>query len=461
MNNYKEHFINNEFNKYCKKYTYTPFILPAVEKIVVFGDIHGDYKLAVNLLIISGVAEITKTLDDPKNKIDISDIKENVSEIQSSKIYKMKWIGDKTHIVQVGDQVDRCRVYGNLECSNPKTTLDDEDADIKIMELFTDLHEQAVKVGGAVISLLGNHEINNAMGIMTYVSAKGLDGFKNYKDPNDSNIVFNSGYDARIHAFKPGNEYAMFMGCTRLPAVIIGSNLFAHAGIVNELIKINDEKAEMSRNLKIKKDKKDKKKKSKSKYNNDILDGGQTDITDENTDNNTENKDNFRLNYDTKYLNKDVFYFKNRYEFENVNILIKRWLMGIVKENNVYDLISAKHHQKSMFWNRILGLLNQGISYDEDVCKNNIDKVLKIFKVNNIIIGHTPQSMQHGLFINATCGDKVWRVDTASSSAFDRFDQTFVATGKKLESRKFQYLLIKNDTNYNVCFEDGCKSVIN
>jgi hypothetical protein len=461
MNNYKEHFINNEFNKYCKKYTYTPFILPAVEKIVVFGDIHGDYKLAVNLLIISGVAEITKTLDDPKNKIDISDIKENVSEIQSSKIYKMKWIGDKTHIVQVGDQVDRCRVYGNLECSNPKTTLDDEDADIKIMELFTDLHEQAVKVGGAVISLLGNHEINNAMGIMTYVSAKGLDGFKNYKDPNDSNIVFNSGYDARIHSFKPGNEYAMFMGCTRLPAVIIGSNLFAHAGIVNELIKINDEKAEMSRNLKIKKDKKDKKKKSKSKYNNDILDGGQTDITDENTDNNTENKDNFRLNYDTKYLNKDVFYFKNRYEFENVNILIKRWLMGIVKENNVYDLISAKHHQKSMFWNRILGLLNQGISYDEDVCKNNIDKVLKIFKVNNIIIGHTPQSMQHGLFINATCGDKVWRVDTASSSAFDRFDQTFVATGKKLESRKFQYLLIKNDTNYNVCFEDGCKSVIN
>jgi hypothetical protein len=259
MNNYKEHFINNEFNKYCKKYTYTPFILPAVEKIIVFGDIHGDYKLAVNLLIISGVAEITKKLDDPHNKIDISDIKED-SEIKSSKIYKMKWIGGKTHIVQVGDQVDRCRVYGNLECSNPKTTLDDENADIKIMELFTDLHEQAVKVGGAVISLLGNHEINNAMGIMTYVSAKGLDGFKTYKDPNDSNIVFNSGYDARVHAFKPGNEYGMYMGCTRLPAVIIGSNLFAHAGLVNELINLEDDKRDISRNLKKHKDKKRSKK---------------------------------------------------------------------------------------------------------------------------------------------------------------------------------------------------------
>ena len=464
MNNYKEHFINNEFNKYCKKYTYTPFILPAVEKIIVFGDIHGDYKLAVNLLIISGVAEITKKLDDPHNKIDISDIKED-SEIKSSKIYKMKWIGGKTHIVQVGDQVDRCRVYGNLECSNPKTTLDDENADIKIMELFTDLHEQAVKVGGAVISLLGNHEINNAMGIMTYVSAKGLDGFKTYKDPNDSNIVFNSGYDARVHAFKPGNEYGMYMGCTRLPAVIIGSNLFAHAGLVNELINLEDDKRDISRNLKKHKDKKNKKDKKRIKLPksiNTILDGGHSDNTDTNNTNNTnDTKENFRLNYDTKYLNKDIFYFKNRDDFENVNILIKRWLMGIVKENNVYDLISAKHHKKSMFWNRILGLLNQGISYDEDVCKNNIDNVLKIFKVNNIIIGHTPQSMQHGLFINATCGDKVWRVDTASSSAFDRFDQTFVATGKKLESRKFQYLLIKNDTNYNVCFEDGCKSAIN
>jgi hypothetical protein len=464
MNNYKEHFINNEFNKYCKKYTYTPFILPPVEKIIVFGDIHGDYKLAVNLLIISGVAEITKTSNDPNNKVDTNDIKDDTSEIQSSKIYKMRWIGGKTHVVQVGDQVDRCRVYGNLECSNPKTTLDDEDADVKIMELFTDLHEQAVKDGGAVISLLGNHEINNAMGIMTYVSAKGLDGFKDYKDPKDSNIVFNSGYDARVHAFKPGNEYAMFMGCTRVPAIIIGSNLFAHAGIVNELIRMKDEKTEMSRNIKReKKDKKRKERKSKRnemKYQKAILEGGNPTDT-ENTQNTNINinDESFRLNYDTKYLNKEVFYFKEPTDFENVNIVIKRWLMGIVKENNVYDLISARHHEKSMFWNRILGMLNQGLSYDEDVCVNNIDKVLKLFKVNNIIIGHTPQSMQHGLFINATCGDKVWRVDTASSSAFDRFDQTFVATGKKLESRKFQYLLIKNDKEYYVCFEDGCKSV--
>ena len=53
MNNYKEDFINNEFKTHCKDYTYVPFIFPAVKKIVVFGDIHGDYKLAVNLLVLT------------------------------------------------------------------------------------------------------------------------------------------------------------------------------------------------------------------------------------------------------------------------------------------------------------------------------------------------------------------------------------------------------------------------
>lgn len=402
-----------EFNKYCKDYTYTPFILPGVERIVVFGDIHGDYKLAVNLLLISKVAKIIEESDDDENSVSSN---ENDSKIKKSKLYKMKWIGGKTHVVQVGDQVDRCRVYGNLTCDLPQTTLHDENSDIKIMELFTDLHEQAIKVGGAVISLLGNHEINNAMGILTYVSAKGLDGFKDYEDPNDKNIKFNSGYDARKHAFKPGNEYGMYMGCTRLPAVIIGSNLFAHAGIVDELIKQQKD--------------------------------------------NKDNKDEFKLNYDSKYFNKNIFYFKDRDDFENVNIVIKRWLMGIVKENKVTDIVSSKYHEKSMFWNRILGMLKTKLPYERESCKDNLDKVMKLFKVKNLIIGHTPQSMQDGLYINATCGNKVWRVDTASSAAFDRFDETYISSGNRLETRKFQYLVIENDTKYNICFEDKCERSI-
>jgi hypothetical protein len=346
----------------------------------------------------------------------------------------------KTHVVQVGDQVDRCRNYGGMSCELPETTLDDEHSDIKILKLFTDLHMQAIKVGGAVISLLGNHEINNALGRLEYVSAKGLLGFESYKDPTNPNIKFNSGYDARKYAFAPGNEYGKFLGCTRTPAVIIGSNLFVHAGIVNELFKKFNSNSNNSTQQDIKKKRKMKrssKTKINSKYNS-----------------------KYMLNYDNSYLRKnpELFKFSDKEDFEHVNIIIKKWLLNLVDQEAVMDIIGPKYASKSMFWNRILGFLPANLDESDAKCTNNIDKVLKLFKINNIIIGHTPQSITSKLNINATCGKKVWRVDTATSSAFDRFDQTYVLTGKVLESRNFQYLEIVNDFKYNICYEDRCES---
>jgi len=429
MSDYKSAFIK-EYKQYCNEYTYTPFVLPAVKRIIVFGDIHGDYKMAIKLLLMSGVAKIIDTIENngkengnnknedvgqnigfdikvPNNKI----ITHNNITIRNNVTYKMKWTGKNTYVVQVGDQVDRCRVYGNMTCDLPQTTLDDENSDIKILELFTNLDEQASKYGGRVISLLGNHEINNALGNMSYVSVQGIDGFKNYKDPKTGEI-YKDGTSARKHAFAPGNEYGLFLGCTRNPAVIIGSNIFVHAGIINELIK-------------------------------------------EQTNNNNE-LEYFKLNYDNKYYNKQLFKFKDREDFEAINILIKRWLINKEKLKNVKDIILDPAQQKSIFWVRILGLIKSQLPYDDNKCINNIDKILKLFKVNNIIVGHTPQSFQHSLHINATCGNKVWRVDTGSSAAFDRFDETYIRTGNMIEQRKFQYLEILNDTQFNICFDDKC-----
>jgi len=202
------------------------------------------------------------------------------------------------------------------------------------------------------------------------------------------------------------------MGCTRNPAVIIGSNLFVHAGIINELLNDSDKKG------------------NKLEY--------------------------YKLNYKNKYYHKQAFKFKDRDDFENVNILIKRWLMNKVSYKRVKDLVMDPSQEKSMFWVRILGMIKSHLPYDNDKCVNNIDKILKLFKVNNIVVGHTPQSFQHSLHINATCSDKVWRVDTGSSAAFDRFDETYVKTGNMIEPRKFQYLEILNDTQFNICFDDKC-----
>jgi hypothetical protein len=64
---------------------------------------------------------------------------------------------------------------------------------------------------------------------MRYVSYEGIKGFDNYKI--DNNII-KDGKTVRSHLFKPGNKLSEFLACTRQVALIIGSNIFIHAGIL-------------------------------------------------------------------------------------------------------------------------------------------------------------------------------------------------------------------------------------
>jgi hypothetical protein len=393
-------FKKNIYYKYCPNYTFTPFIYDKVDRIVVFGDIHGDYKMTIKLLEMSNVAKIVskKQLSRSKNKYkrkykkkkqkggdndndDVDDVN-NDEDFE----YEMEWIGGKTHVVQVGDQIDRCRPYNGNTCDNPKTIKleDDEDSDVKILKLFTNLHEQAQKVGGAVISLLGNHELLNVTGEVQYVSFKGLHQFmkKYLKDGKKEGVDLDENIDpmeARKHAFQPGNTYGKFLGCTRNATVIIGSNLFVHAGIIDKLI--------------------------------------------------------------------EEFNFRSYDDIVDVNILIKKWLLGLIQTNKISGYIKPGD---SMFWTRILGSIEPNKSFNYNECEQNLSKVLKVFKVNNMVIGHTPQSFLSNSNINGTCGNKLWRVDVGSSRAFDNVDQQYIDHGERHHNRRYQYLEILNDTEFHV-----------
>ena len=102
--------------------------------------------------------------------------------------------------------------------------------DVNILYFMTNLHNMASEHGGAVYSLMGNHELMNASGNMSYVSSNNIKMFSNYK--TNTGILIKDGLEGRRHAFKPGNIIANFLACTRKVALIIGSNLFVHAGIV-------------------------------------------------------------------------------------------------------------------------------------------------------------------------------------------------------------------------------------
>ena len=102
----------------------------SVERIVAVGDVHGAYERYVEILRAAAV------LDD-----------------------HARWIGGRTHLVQLGDVVDR-------------------GADSrKVLDLLVDLEKQARRAGGEVHLLLGNHEIMRMLGDLRYVSNGEYDAF--------------------------------------------------------------------------------------------------------------------------------------------------------------------------------------------------------------------------------------------------------------------------------------------
>lgn len=94
-----------------------------VERIVAVGDVHGGFDELVTIL------RGAKVIDDSN-----------------------RWTGGKTHLVQIGDMVDR-------------------GADSrKVMDLLMELEKQAQKAGGRVHVLIGNHEAMNLYGDLRYVA---------------------------------------------------------------------------------------------------------------------------------------------------------------------------------------------------------------------------------------------------------------------------------------------------
>lgn len=353
-NKYKDEY-SSDFLKDCKGYTKLPDTLSKRDRIIAIGDVHGDLNLTVTNLLIANVIELT---EKSSNTLEVK-YEDNTKEYY-------KWIGGDTVVVQVGDQVDRCRPigYGTVCVQDKEATIDDEHSDIKILDLFTELNKLAKKKNGMVISLLGNHELMNYQGNMNYVSYNGVhnDDFegKNAKyKKNDKNDVsyYKDGVEGRKAAFngltapENGERLNKKLACTRQTAVIVGSFIFVHGGIVPELAK--------------------------------------------------------------------------KFKISEVNNLIRKWLLKQLKDDDpdIETLINTPN--QSPFWSRLFGYLPSGLSFTDRRCEKSLEPILKIWGENRgglkgMVIGHTPQ-IEKG--INSTCDDKVWRVDIGASKAFDVFEK--------------------------------------
>ncbi|MEP4147554.1 MAG: metallophosphoesterase [Halioglobus sp.] len=125
-------------------------------KVVAFADVHGAYDDWVSLLQEVGV------VDDQLN-----------------------WSGGKTHLVSVGDLIDR----------GPGSR--------QVVELLMKLDAQADKAGGAVHMTLGNHEVMVMTGDLRYVSAAEFAAFADDESAADREDLY-----AQYRRYNTGGDEA-------------------------------------------------------------------------------------------------------------------------------------------------------------------------------------------------------------------------------------------------------------
>ena len=163
-------------DKYYQKGVY-----PAPYKLIVLGDVHGDWYATINSL------KKGKIVDD-----------------------KLNWIAGKTHVVQMGDILDRG--------GRGSMSYNDEDSEFKIMTLFLKLMKQSFEKGGGFHCIIGNHELMNIMGDFRFTSRKGIHHFKQRR--RGRRIFFRAGSDMCKVFAKYWN-----------PIIKIGKYVFCHGGL--------------------------------------------------------------------------------------------------------------------------------------------------------------------------------------------------------------------------------------
>ena len=149
---------------------------PNVKRLIIIGDVHGDLKRFKKILIDADI------------------INDN-----------MEWIAKpNTVVIQLGDQIDsKNRIDDIIEWEKIK------DVEMIYFTHYLDLVAKSKEC--SMISLIGNHELMNVLGIFDYVS--------NF-----------STFDSRANYFKPKGTLSQILA--KRPIVVkIGDLIFCHAGI--------------------------------------------------------------------------------------------------------------------------------------------------------------------------------------------------------------------------------------
>ena len=226
IDDHNKHVIKQESNSQVKKEikSINPKydligMYPKVEKLIAIGDLHGDLRVTIIALKLAEVIPQTSTI-------------ENVNDIH--------WSGGNTWVIQLGDQIDRCRPDNwKQNCIEDfDDVFEDEGNNMVIIKLLLRLDDEARKFGGRFLGLLGNHEIMNIDKDFRYVSPKEFLEFVPEKDKNKkyTSDGYPNGYYHRTKAFERGGNIAKLYSIKKKSIIVVGDLIFVHGGLSIDLV---------------------------------------------------------------------------------------------------------------------------------------------------------------------------------------------------------------------------------